>query len=127
MRGFRADGIGPRELDCRVAAIVVDDALGGYLYAVAKLEAEFPLGLPEEYGIRGGVFYDVGSVWGLDDSFAAGDPTVLYADNSWRHVIGLSVFWTTPIGPLRFNFTKALQKEARDDEQKFNVSISTRF
>jgi outer membrane protein insertion porin family len=31
---------------------------------VARFEAAFPLGLPEEYGISGGVFYDVGSVWG---------------------------------------------------------------
>jgi len=97
------------------------------MYAVAKFEAEFPLGLPEEYGIRGGVFYDIGSVWGLDDSLAVGANGILYDDFSLRQVVGLSVFWTTPIGPLRFNFTKALEKEDRDDEQTFNVSISTRF
>lgn len=127
MRGFSPDGIGPRQYDDTDGNNVVNDALGGNMYAVAKFEAEFPLGLPEEYGIRGGVFYDIGSVWGLDDSLAVGANGILYDDFSLRQVVGLSVFWTTPIGPLRFNFTKALEKEDRDDEQTFNVSISTRF
>ena len=39
-------------------------------YAVARLEAEFPIGLPEEYKVSGGVFYDVGSLWGLDNTSA---------------------------------------------------------
>ena len=29
-----------------------------------------PLGLPEEYGISGGLFADVGSIWGLDNTTA---------------------------------------------------------
>ncbi|MCM2562462.1 outer membrane protein assembly factor BamA [Lutimaribacter sp. EGI FJ00015] len=127
MRGFSPDGIGPRQYVDDGAGNVINDALGGNIYAVAKLEAEFPLGLPEEYGIRGGAFYDVGSVWGLDDSFASGASGIQYEDRSFRHVVGLSIFWNTPIGPLRFNFTKALEKEALDDEQKFDVTLSTRF
>lgn len=123
MRGFDPDGIGPREYD---SATGVNDSLGGDMFAVARLEAEFPLGLPEEYGVTGGFFYDIGSVWGLSNSSAA-TGTVLYDDFSARQVIGLSVFWTTPIGPLRFNFSKALQSEAFDKEQTFNVSIATTF
>lgn len=119
IRGFTPDGIGPRE---RVAG-VSNDALGGNLYAVARFEAEFPLGLPEEYGISGGLFYDIGSVWGLDQSNA----NVLYEDFTLRQSIGASLFWETPVGPLRFNFAKALQKEAFDEEQTFNITISTRF
>ena len=63
MRGFAADGIGPRDYN---AASTVNDALGGNYFATAKFEALFPLGLPEEYGITGGVFYDIGNVWGLE-------------------------------------------------------------
>ena len=44
-----------------------------------------------------------------------------------RSAIGLSVFWDTPIGPLRFNFTKALAKEDYDKEQTFDLTISTQF
>ena len=61
IRGFEPNGIGPRDLGS-----VNQDALGGNLFAVARFEADFPLGLPEEYGITGGAFLDVGSVWSLD-------------------------------------------------------------
>jgi outer membrane protein insertion porin family len=37
------------------------------------------------------------------------------------------VFWDTPIGPLRFNFTDALRKETYDEEQRFDLTISTKF
>jgi outer membrane protein insertion porin family len=120
IRGFTSGGIGPREIN---AATRSNDALGGNMFATARFEAEFPLGLPEEYGITGGLFYDVGSVWGLDQTNA----NVIGEDMSLRHVAGLTIFWTTPIGPLRLNFTKALQKESFDNEQQFEFTIRTDF
>ncbi len=120
MRGFEFGGIGPREVD---SANGVDDALGGNMFAVARFEADFPLPLPEEYGISGGLFYDVGSLWSLDQTNA----NVLYADATARHVIGASIFWTTAIGPLRFNFSHALEKEKFDKEATFDLTISTSF
>ncbi|WP_327793004.1 outer membrane protein assembly factor BamA [Harenicola maris] len=123
IRGFESSGVGPRDLN-----VTNQDALGGENFAVARFEAEFPLGLPEEYGIRGGVFYDVGSVWGLSNT--AGGPAGLdLIDDSMRvrSAIGVSIFWTTAIGPLRFNFSEALQKEEYDNEQSFDLTISTRF
>ncbi|CUH53087.1 outer membrane protein assembly factor BamA [Shimia marina] len=119
IRGFEPFGVGPREIQPGVQ----DDALGGNYFAVARFEAEFPLGLPEELGITGGLFYDVGSLWGLDQTSA----NVLYDEFSLRHVIGASIFWDTPIGPLRFNFTRALQKEEFDREQTFDFTISAQF
>jgi outer membrane protein insertion porin family len=118
IRGFESNGLGPRDL-------ATDDALGGNIYAVARFEADFPLGLPEEYGIGGGLFLDVGSVWGLDDVAGNGGPV----DDSMRlrSAIGVSVLWDTPIGPLRFNFSRALQKEDYDKEQTFDLTVSTRF
>ena len=44
-----------------------------------------------------------------------------------RAAVGASVFWTTPIGPLRFNFSKAIKKEDYDLDQNFDLTISTRF
>ncbi|MCK4713742.1 MAG: BamA/TamA family outer membrane protein, partial [Marinosulfonomonas sp.] len=80
-----------------------------------------PLGLPEEYGIAAGLFYDIGAVWGLDNPGAVDD------DLHWRSAIGVSILWTTGIGPLRFNFSKALQKEAYDIDRSFELTIQTRF
>ena len=60
-RGFAPGGLGPREVNG-----AVNDALGGEYYAVARFETQFPIGLPEEYGIEFGAFFDAGSVWGLE-------------------------------------------------------------
>ncbi|MEP1538273.1 MAG: outer membrane protein assembly factor BamA [Paracoccaceae bacterium] len=120
IRGFEPGGIGPRD------AGTTDDALGGNIYVAARVEAEFPLGLPEELGIRGALFYDVGNLWDLDDA----NPTnaaVLGEGGSFRHVIGFSILWDTAIGPLRFNFTEALVAEDFDKERSFDLTLSTRF
>ncbi|MGR3490571.1 MAG: outer membrane protein assembly factor BamA [Shimia sp.] len=122
-RGFQPGGVGPREITA-----ADNDALGGEYYAVARFEAEFPIGLPEEYGISGGVFLDVGSLWGVESAANTAAPgTVFYEDSSLRAVAGVSIFWDTPVGPLRFNFTEALRKEEFDEEQSFDLTISTSF
>ena len=123
MRGFNPGGIGPRECPNRQCTSSSNDALGGENFAVARFEAEFPLGLPEEYGISGGLFYDVGNLWSLSQTSS----NVLYEEGSWRQSVGASIFWKTPIGPLRFNFTDVLSKELYDLDESFDLTISTRF
>ncbi len=121
IRGFEPNGIGPRDLEAGN-----QDALGGNYFWAARAEAQFPIGLPEEYGITGGLFADIGSIWGLEDR--VGQDGVLVDDGMHvRAAIGASIFWTTPIGPLRFNFSKAVKKMDYDDEQNFDLTISTRF
>ncbi|MGB1326324.1 MAG: BamA/TamA family outer membrane protein [Paracoccaceae bacterium] len=44
-----------------------------------------------------------------------------------RQVAGATVFWATPIGPLRFNWTRAIQKEEFDEANNFEFTLSTRF
>lgn len=121
MRGFEPGGIGPRDQTAGA-----DDFLGGNLYAVARFEAEFPIGLPEELGLRGGVFYDVGNLWNLDNVDTAG-ATIVGAGGSFRHVIGISLLWNTGFGPLRFNFSNALKKETFDREQSFDLTLQAKF
>ncbi|WP_433990477.1 Outer membrane protein assembly factor BamA (plasmid) [Pseudoseohaeicola sp. NH-UV-7] len=121
MRGFETGGIGPRD-----QTLGASDGLGGNLFVVARFEAEFPLGLPEELGIMGGVFYDVGNLWDLSDVNLTGG-NIVGESGSFRHVVGVSLFWETPLGPLRFNFSNALVKESFDDEQQFDLTISARF
>ncbi|WP_297773435.1 outer membrane protein assembly factor BamA [uncultured Roseovarius sp.] len=117
MRGFEPNGMGPVE---------GTEHLGGDYFAALKLEAEFPLGLPDEYGITGGAFYDIGSIWGVGNKSAATG-----ALNSTgfepRHVIGFSVFWSSPFGPIRMNFSNALKSEPGDLEQQFDLTVRTEF
>lgn len=113
IRGFERNGIGPRQ---------DGDALGGNMFTSIRFEADFPLGLPQEYGITGGAFYDIGSVWGLDDATGADG-----ADYATRQSVGLSMFWDTPVGPLRLNFSRTLAKESFDLERNFELTISSKF
>ena len=120
VRGFERNGYGPRDLTA-----VNQDALGGNLFVAARLESEFPLGLPEEYGITGGLFVDAGSVWSLNVTEGTGGPV----DDSFhlRATLGASIFWVTPLGPLRLNFMQPFIKEDYDRTQNFDITVSTEF
>ena len=121
MRGFEPGGIGPREYD---AIEGVNDALGGDKFAAMRLEALFPIGIPEEYGISGGVFYDVGNLWGLE--YDTDLHPIYYESGSWRQAAGFSLFWITPVGPFRFNFSRAISKEPLDMPNDFELTLATR-
>lgn len=117
-RGFNPYGIGA----VGYGADGSRNGLGGNYFAVARLEAQFPLGLPRDYNLRGGLFVDVGSVWGVDS------PTADVIDeNALRAVAGFSLFWGSPMGPLRFNFTTPLRVQTYDSPSRFDLTIATRF
>jgi outer membrane protein insertion porin family len=117
-RGFRPYGIGP----VGYGADGSRHGLGGNMFAVARLDATFPLGLPQEYNMRGGVFFDVGTVRGIDA------PTADVRDTgSIRATAGVALLWDSPFGPLRFNFATPLRREPFDRPQRFDLSIASRF
>lgn len=118
--GFEPNGLGPRDTSAGG-----NNALGGNYYAVARLEARFPLGLPEDYGLLGGVFVDAGSVWGLKNT--AGTSGTVDDKFHLRSTVGVSLFWKTPIGPLRFDFSHAIKKMPYDNPQNFDLTIATQF
>ncbi len=125
LRGFEVAGVGPRDQ-------FTDDTLGGQYFGVARAEVTFPLGLPEEFGLAGGVFGDVGTVWGLDETatFDPSDPTQTgEVDDSFelRAAVGATIFWTSPFGPVRLNFAAPLLEEDGDDDEFFRFSAGTRF
>ena len=134
-RGFAQSGVGPRQ----IGNDGVTDAIGGNTYAVGTLEATFPLGLPEAFGLKGEVFTDFGTVFNSgentvlvggtncnDPSAYAGDCTVLDR-MGLRASIGAGIIWTSPFGPLKFELAYPLVKESYDVTEKFRFSIGTRF
>ena len=126
LRGFEAAGVGPRDQ-------FTDDTLGGRYFGVARAEVTFPLGLPEEFGLAGGIFGDVGTVWGLDQTTYTdpdinnGDPVTIDDSLQLRAAIGATVFWTSPFGPVRLNFATPLLQEDEDDDEFFRFTAGTRF
>lgn len=130
-RGFARNGVGPRDV-CDVGEcafpqqdVEVDDPLGGDYLAVLRLDASFPLGPLEQYGIYGGVFSDIGSLWGLDDT--DGSQGEVDPDFYLRATAGVSIFVETPFAPLRFNISRALRKQDYDETENFRFTIATRF
>ena len=66
------------------------------------------------------------ALWQLNNTTGANGVEV---DDSMhpRAAVGLSLFWTTPIGPLRMNFSKAVEKQDYDEVQNFDLTLSTKF
>ena len=75
--------------------------------------------------MSGGSFYDIGTVWSLDDA----NGTVGLVDDSFslRSSIGVSLFWKTVIGPLRINYSKPIMKKSYDKTQILELTVSTKF
>ena len=115
LRGFVTGGVGPRDL-------ATEDALGGSKYYRGSAEIGFPLGLPEEFDLRGALFSDIGSVWGNDDPF----PNIA-DDASLRGAAGVGLSWGSPVGPVRINLSRAFLKEEYDKTEFFSFSFGTRF
>ena len=116
LKGFRNQGIGPYDS-------TYDTHLGGKMYTSLSLEASFPIGIPEEYGIYGGVFLETGSLWGLDNT----DSGRIDDSSEIRSALGFSIFWESAIGPLRFNWSSPIKKETNDVTENFRFTIDTRF
>ncbi|CAN7235250.1 outer membrane protein assembly factor BamA [Phenylobacterium sp. LjRoot225] len=133
-RGFETAGIGPRDITGGRS-----DALGGKGYAIGSVELTVPTFLPEQYGIKAALFSDFGVLGGLDSEYKAQngqlidptDPTLGRVDirDSYapRASAGLSVFWRSPMGPIRFDFSQVLAKEDYDKTELFRFSTGTRF
>ncbi len=125
-RGFETGGIGPRDTNFGRS-----DALGGRAYAIGSAELTIPTFLPEQYGIKAALFSDVGTLGLLDKQdkltvTGATDP-LIYDDLALRASAGLSIFWKSPMGPIRFDFSQVLAKENYDKTETFRFSTSTRF
>ncbi|MEE1613172.1 outer membrane protein assembly factor BamA [Microvirga sp. CF3016] len=157
VRGFAPNGIGPRDissLDSRA------NAIGGTTYFGGTLEVQFPIwGLPRELGLKGAVFADAGTLFGYEgptrfnlnggsildpaDAVCTQDPNVpqncieVLDSEKIRSSVGASILWSSPLGPIRFDYAFALSKEegvwrdgvrvGADRTQAFRFSGGTRF
>ena len=115
LRGFYDAGIGPRDTTTR-------DALGGDSYYTGTAELRFPLGLPEEVGLSGAAFSDVGSLWDTSDK----GPNVFNV-NTPRVSVGVGLLWTSPFGPIRIALADPIIKQSQDVTEIFRFSFGTRF
>ena len=131
-RGFEIAGIGPRDVSVVTSSgSPIGDALGGKLFAIGSVELTVPTPLPQQYGIKTALFTDFGTVGLLDPSVKRNpDGTIdtnIRDDLAFRASAGVSVFWKSPMGPLRFDFSKVLKKAPYDRTETFQFTTTTNF
>ncbi len=122
LRGFESRGVGPRDLE-------TGDFLGGKKYASGTVQLSFPLGLPEEYRIRGRAFSDFGTLFDTEFSNVDtdGDGVTIADESSIRASVGAGLTWDSPFGPFAFDLAYPILKEDSDKEEFFRFSVGTRF
>ena len=124
-RGFNFNGLGPRIKDANGNA-KGGFAVAGKIYYVGTAELRFPLGLPRELGVYGALFSDNGTLKSVDKDVQGARYGI--ADSSLiRSSYGLSIVWSSPMGPIRLDFSKVARKESFDVTQTFRFSFGTNF
>ncbi|MBB4040854.1 outer membrane protein insertion porin family [Microvirga flocculans] len=156
VRGFAPNGLGPRDISSYDSSA---NAVGGTTYFGGTLEVQFPIfGLPRELGLKGAVFADAGTLYGYEGPtvFNGGGGSILdpiggcapsgdrpqncievLDSDKLRSSVGASLLWSSPLGPIRFDYAIALSKEegvwrdgvrvGADRTQAFRFSGGTRF
>ena len=115
LRGFEVAGAGPRDE-------ATDDAVGGKFIYTGTAQLTFPIGLPSEFGIKGRMFSDIGSLSNSESTLAT-----ITDDKSLRASVGLGLSWKSPFGPVVIDFSKALLKKDFDKTEVLRFDFGARF
>ncbi|MBN9565541.1 MAG: outer membrane protein assembly factor BamA [Alphaproteobacteria bacterium] len=115
LRGFEYFGVSPRE-------ITRSEAVGGRYYYTGSAEVSFPIGLPNELGIKGSLFADVGSIWKSDYS-----KDLVNDSSKVRSSVGFGIAWASPLGPIRLDIARATRYQKFDKRQPVLFSFRTTF
>jgi outer membrane protein insertion porin family len=119
LRGFEDNGVGPRDKNAKEK----DGTIGGQFMFAGTVSLGFPLGLPEEYQIRGRTFSDFGLVTKTDP-----DSNIDVRDNDLIRVsVGIGLTWVSPFGPLAVDIAKPIREDKKDQDELFNFSVGTSF
>jgi outer membrane protein insertion porin family len=118
IRGFAVAGYGPRD-----TLSANKDALGGRMFYATTAEVLFQIpGVPQDFGLRGAVFADAGSLWGLN-STAAKQPGAVGNTPALRASAGIGLVWDSPLGMLRTDYAIPLLKQPFDKTQNFSFGV----
>ena len=112
LRGFASGKAGPKD---------GADYVGGNYLATFNIATTLPQILPNLQNADFSIFFDAGSIWGLDYDSSLGQ------DNRLRSSIGLAVDLYTPIGPLNFSLTEVISKDSKDITESFRFNLGTTF
>ena len=115
LRGFSVAGAGPRDE-------TTGDSVGGKFFYRGSAQVTFPIGLPSEFGVKGRMFSDIGSLSNSESTLAT-----ITDEKSLRASVGLGLSWRSPFGPILIDFAKALLKEDFDKTEVFRFDFGVKF
>ncbi len=108
VRGYRTSSIGPKDQN--------GDPRGGSHRMVGNAEFLFPFpGLQNDRSVRISGFIDAGMV---SDRYDGGD---------LRYSAGMSVFWSSPLGPLKISAAAPMNAAVGDRKQVFQFTFGGAF
>jgi outer membrane protein insertion porin family len=116
-------------------------SLGGNAMALGGIELIVPTPFVEadmDNSVRTSLFVDVGNVWDTEfdydqykdfsQSSTQYGSLIDYSDWSlYRSSAGISVQWISPMGPMVFSFSRAIQEREGDDAKFFTFNIGQTF
>ncbi len=112
VRGYDNSSLGPVDP-------VTDTRLGGTRRLVFNAELLVPMpGIGLDKSVRLGAFVDGGQVWGQGQKMSTGD---------LRYSAGVSLVWSSPLGPLKFSFANPINRRADDKVQRLQFQMGTTF
>ncbi|MDP2793989.1 MAG: outer membrane protein assembly factor BamA [Sulfurisoma sp.] len=119
IRGYQGGTVGPFDP-------VTEERLGGTHRVIGNMEFLFPMpGMGKDRSVRLGAFIDGGRVWGQSSNLVT--QPVFSDDGGVRYSAGLSLAWTSPVGPLKFSFASALNKKAGDKTEGVQFTMGSSF
>ncbi|MDO6694078.1 outer membrane protein assembly factor BamA [Aliiglaciecola sp. 3_MG-2023] len=157
LRGFENNTVGPRGVQLSPTSIVGPDgetillgpesdqvavssrSLGGNAMLLGGVELIVPtpfVGEEFDNSVRSSLFIDAGNVWDTEFDYSlyrdldqiSEDPVADYSDwTRYRASYGVSVQWLSPMGPMVFSFSRALQERVGDDVKFFSFNIGQTF
>jgi outer membrane protein insertion porin family len=92
-----------------------------FLATTAELLFQMP-GVPQDIGLRGAVFADAGSLWGVNRT-AASLPGLAGNALTPRASVGVGVAWDSPIGALRVDYAYPILKQPFDKTQALSFGL----
>ena len=108
VRGYKTSSLGPKDAD--------GNPQGGSHKLLGNAEFLFPFpGLTNDRSVRLGAFLDAGMIANSFDM------------NEFRYSTGMSLFWSSPMGPLKISFAAPLNAEPSDRKQIFQFSFGGTF
>ena len=121
LRGFDIAGVGSRNW------ALTTYSLGGLWKLNGSTQLNFPIFIPDEYQIKGFVFFDYGILGKppKEEYTYLGAPNKI--DTDLRTSVGVGVYWNTPMGPMNFSWGWPLKMNEYDEEQRFLLSFETQF